>query len=175
NFYKIEVEDLSDKLFFKLYRSNESQEIELKNALAGLEKKHEELKRELNALNDLIKSEKELYDNSVKELNEIKNQIESIKNNILKRLSYYGYEEDLDEHNINNYIKDFKNNIEYQIQELESNNFLVNIKNIRNELYNNYTQQQGELSNVFVRFKELEEYLYAIEESIKLLNSNANL
>src|SRR5699024_3091778 len=91
------------------------------------------------------------------------------------RLSYYGYEEDLDEHNINNYIKDFKNNIEYQIQELESNNFLVNIKNIRNELYNNYTQQQGELSNVFVRFKELEEYLYAIEKSIKILNSNANL
>lgn len=175
NFYKMEVEDLSDKLFLKLFKSNELQEVELKNTLTGLEKKHEELKRELDALNDLIKSEKELYDNSVKELNETKNQIESMKNNILKKLSYYGYEEDLDEHNINNYIKDFKNNIEYQIQELESNNFLVDIKNIRNELYNNYTQQQEELSNIFVRCKELEEFLNAIEESIKLLNINANL
>src|SRR5699024_2860183 len=77
--------------------------------------------------------------------------------------------------NIMNYFSDLKLNIRSQIQELESINFSLDIKDIRNKLYLNYVQKQEELSNIYLRFKELDEFLNSIEESIKLLNINVDL
>src|SRR5699024_5291233 len=120
------------KLFIKLLRANEWQEVSLKTPLTDLEKKFEKLKGEFDALNELIKSERELYEHSVRDLSNIKNQIEIMKDNILKKVAYYGFETKLDENNIMNYFSDLKLNIRSQIQELESINFSLDIKDIRN-------------------------------------------
>src|SRR5699024_9943079 len=92
NLYNVEDENLSDKLFIKLLRANEWQEVSLKTPLTDLEKKFEKLKGEFDALNELIKSERELYEHSVRDLSNIKNQIEIMKDNILKKVAYYGFE-----------------------------------------------------------------------------------
>ncbi|SFB37650.1 hypothetical protein SAMN04488072_12119 [Lentibacillus halodurans] len=68
-----------------------------------------------------------------------------------------------------------KSNIKSQLQELESSNFSVAIKKIKNELYNHYVRQQEILLNALASFNDVEEFLNAIEQSIELLDTKAEL
>ncbi|MFB4166872.1 AAA family ATPase [Virgibacillus sp. JSM 102003] len=173
-FYGIN-ECLSDDIFLKLLRANESVEVKLNNEFSNVEKKHEKVKEENDALIELINSENDLYDSRIKESNYITNQIEETKKSITDNLAHYGYTDVLEKDNVMTFLSDLKINIKSQLQKLESSNFMDDIQGIKNKLYYSYVQQQDTLLSALTGFKNLEDFLSSIEESIKLLSVKADL